>query len=262
MDGGRKRGVWCEIVPWSPGLRQVLTGARGPRRATQIRAKSEGCSDGLAAVCVIARLNRMVAPAIRLFPDDPHLGLVGARFPVELRTHGFDPEQPSTWPDVPGRLEYFGGRLLYMPPCADTQQDVAMDVAFVLRSWSEQHAEFVVGGNEAGMKLGNDIRAADVAVWRASDVHPRRGRVRTGPPVLAVEVSGEDEDEATLRIKARWYIDHGVSVVWLVFPDSREVLVLTESTETRHGLGDRLPEHEDLLGLAPAVDRFFVQLGR
>jgi Uma2 family endonuclease len=132
----------------------------------------------------------MVAPAIQLFSDDHQIGLVGVRFPVELRAEGFAPEQPSTWPNLEGRLEFVGGRLLYMPPCADYQQDVAMDVAFVLRSWSEAHPEFVVGGNEAGMKLGGDVRAADVAVWRASAVTPRSGRVRTASPVLAVEVSG------------------------------------------------------------------------
>lgn len=50
-----------------------------------------------------------------------------------------------------------------MPPGADVQQEVAADVVLILRSWSEQHPEFVVGGNEAGMKLGGDIRAADAA---------------------------------------------------------------------------------------------------
>src|SRR6187455_504716 len=150
----------------------------------------------------------MVAPAIQLFSDDHHLGLVGVRFPVELRAERFTPEQPSTWPKLEGRLEFVGGRLLYMPPRADNQQDVAMDVAFVLRSWSETHPEFVVGGNEAGMKLGGDVRAADVAVWRAEMATPRSGRVRGVPPVLAVEVSGEDEAEQVLRDKARWYLQH------------------------------------------------------
>ena len=121
----------------------------------------------------------MVAPAIRLFPDDPLIGLVGVRFPVELRAEGVVPDQPLTWPAIEGRLEYVGGRLLYLPPCADFQQDVAMDVAFVLRSWSELQAGFVVGGNEAGMKLGGDVRAADVAVWRAADARARSGRVRS-----------------------------------------------------------------------------------
>lgn len=204
----------------------------------------------------------MVAPAIQLFSDDHHIGLVGVRFPVELRAEGFTPEQPSTWPKLEGRLEFVEGRLLYVPPCADNQQDVAMDVAFVLRSWSETHPEFVVGGNEAGMKLGGDVRAADIAVWRADAARPRSGRVRMVPPVLAVEVSGEDESEQVLRAKAHWYLRHGVSLVWLVFPEPREVLVLSAVGEARLGVGQTLPPDEQLPGLEPAVAQLFAQLDR
>jgi Uma2 family endonuclease len=208
------------------------------------------------------RFDEMVAPAIRLFPDDPHLGLVGVRFPVELRAEGVDPARPSTWPAIDGRLEYVGGRLLYMPPCADYQQDVAMDVAYLLRSWSEQRPEFVIGGNEAGMKLGGDVRAADAAVWRASDAGNRTGRVRSVPPVLAVEVAGEDEEERVLEQKARWYLGHGVALVWIVLPEARQVIVMNADGTERFGRGGRLPATPLLPGLEPEVDRFFAQLDR
>ena len=209
-----------------------------------------------------ATVSFVAAPAIRLFSDDPRIGLVGVRFPVELRAEGLDASRPSTWPAIDGRLEYVGGRLLYMPPCADIQQDVAMDVAFALRSWSESRPGFVVGGNEAGMKLGGDVRAADAAVWRAADLGPRTGHVRTVPPILAVEVAGEDEEERVLRDKARWYLNHGVSTVWLVLPDTREVIVIRLDGETRHAALDRLPVDAQLPGLEPDVAQLFVQLDR
>ena len=204
----------------------------------------------------------MAAPAIQILPDDPRIGLIGVRFPVQLRTEGLDVSQPSTWPLLEGRLEYVGGRLLYMPPCADYQKDVAVDVAYLLRSWSDQRPEFIVGGNEAGMKLGQDLRAADVAVWRAVDAGTRRGRVRTAAPVLAVEIAGEDEEERVLRDKARWYLEHGVVVVWLVLPASREVVALTSSGEARFARTDRVAAHPLLPGLEPEVTQFFVQLDR
>lgn len=204
----------------------------------------------------------MVAPAIRIFPDDPRIGLVGVRFPVELDAEGIDPCDVSTWPKIDGRLEYVAGRLLYMPPCTDYQQDVAMDVAYVLRSWSEQHPEFIVGGNEAGIKLGGDIRAADVAVWRSADAGARSGRVRAVPPVLVVEVSGEDEDERVLKEKARWYLERGVTLVWLVMPQTREVIVVSSGSEARYAREDRLRASDVLPGLEPEVSRFFTQLDR
>ncbi len=106
------------------------------------------------------------------------------RFPVELRRpQGFDAEDPATWPAVSGRLEVVGGRLYYMPPCADYQQDVVSDVTFLLRAWSEAYPAFVVGSNEAGMILGGEARGADAAVWRREAAEPRSGRFRRSPPV-------------------------------------------------------------------------------
>lgn len=204
----------------------------------------------------------MVAPAIKVFADAPHLGLVGVRFPVELRADGVVRSDPTSWPTIDGRLEYVGGRLLYMPPCADIQQDVAMDVAYILRSWSEECPGFIVGGNEAGMKLGDDVRAADVAVWRASDAGERRGRLRTAPPLLAVEIAGEDEEERVLKEKALWYLQHGVAMVWLVLPETREVVVVNTDGTQRFGTGARLPATALLPGLQPDVARFFAQLDR
>jgi Uma2 family endonuclease len=205
----------------------------------------------------------MAEPAIRLLDDDAvMLRRTGVRFPIELRPLGTVIDEPSTWPVAEGRLELVEGRLLYMPPCADIQQDVAVDVVHVLRDWSEAHPDYVVGGNEAGMKLGADIRAADAAVWRRASVGPSVGRLRHVAPTLAVEVAGQDEDEAVLREKASWYLRAGVAVVWLVLPESREVAVLRSAGEVRYQRGQRLAQMEELPGLTPEVARFFAQLDR
>ena len=185
------------------------------------------------------------------------------RFPVELRLPpGFDASVPATWPRVDGHLEYVNGRLLFMPPSGDEQQDVAIDVALVLGGWSEQQTGFVVGGNEAGMLLGGEVRAADVAVWRRDQTAPRTGGYRRVAPILAVEIAGQEDDEASLREKAQWYLAHGVEAVWLVLPTTRDVVVLTTTGEWR-GSGDAaVPAPAALPGLAPTVDRFFAQLSR
>lgn len=204
----------------------------------------------------------MTAVAVQLFPDDDEIVLRGVRFPVELRPSGADPSDPASWPVVVGRIEYVGGKLLYMPLCDDTQSYVTTDVTFVLRSWSSEHPGFVVGGNEAGMKLRDDTRAADAAVWRRADVGLPSGRLQHVPPVLAVEVAGQDEEEPTLRTKAAWYLSHGVEVVWLVLPDTREVIVLTTLGEGRYAASasERIAPHDALPGLSPEVTRFFAQL--
>lgn len=173
---------------------------------------------------------------------------------------GFDPERPETWPRVEGQLEYVEGRLLWMPPSGDEQQDTCADVTTVLNLWRRDHPEFRVGGNEAGMRLGDDSRGADAAVWRAADLGDYHGGYRRVPPVLAVEVAGKWDTEEQLRDKARWYLDKGVEVVWLVFPRSRRVLLVTPEGERWAARGDQLEPHPSLPGLEPRVDELFAQV--
>lgn len=185
------------------------------------------------------------------------------RFPVELiPPDGFDEERMETWPKVVGRLECVNGRLLYMPPSGDRQQDTVADVVITLGAWVRSHPDFVLATNEAGMRLQGATRAADAAIWRRSDLGAYRGGLRRVPPLLAVEVAGEDENEEMLRKKAAWYCGVGVRLVWLVFPDSREVLVITGAGETRHGGGENIDSQPELPGLSPAVDELFEQLSR
>jgi len=127
--------------------------------------------------------------------------------------------------------------------------------------WLRQHPEFVGGTNEAGLLLDGDVRAPDVAVFRAPDVDQSSPGYARAAPVLAVEVTGEREDETALREKARWYLAKGSEVVWLVLAESAEVVVLTSAGERRCALDDVLPEHPALPGLAPKVRELFRPTG-
>lgn len=110
------------------------------------------------------------------------------------------------------------------------------------------------------MILGGEIRAADAAVWRRSDIEPRTGGYRRAAPILAVEVAGRDEDEARLHEKARWYLDRGVKWVWIVLPSSKEVVVIDPSGESRHSGTDTVPSSPELPGLELRLPRLFRQL--
>jgi Uma2 family endonuclease len=201
------------------------------------------------------------APKEDLHGECLHLPRAALRFPIEWRApEGFRPDEPSTWPRVDGRLEYVNGRIRYIPPCGGVQQHVASNVTWVLGNWWRQHSEFVLGSNEAGMIVNGTVRGADAAVWRRSEAGDPRGFRRTAP-VLAVEVAGQDESEDVLREKAAWYLEVGVSVVWLVLPESREVVAMQAGKESRHGEADALPEHPALPELRVQVADLFWQLG-
>lgn len=185
------------------------------------------------------------------------------RFPVEMiPPEGFDEERLETWPTIAGRLEFVEGRLLYMPPCGDEQQDTVTDVVITLGSWVRHHTEYVLGTNEAGMRLSGATRAADAAIWKRSDLGAYSGGLRKVPPVLAVEVAGDatSDTEAALRDKAHWYLSVGVRVVWIVLPQTRSLLVMTGGDVKRLDRDDTVPALDELPGLAPQVAELFVQL--
>ncbi|MCI0570198.1 MAG: Uma2 family endonuclease [Myxococcaceae bacterium] len=183
------------------------------------------------------------------------------RFPVELvPPRGFRPHRLETWPRMDGRMEWVGGRLLYMPPTGESQAGTVSDVNLVVGLWGRKHPEVFVGTNEPGMLLGEDVRAADVAVWKRSDTRGGGHQLLRRPPILAVEVAGRDESEAALTAKARWYLRNGVQVVWLVLPDSQEVVVMRPRRSSRHRVGEVVPAHPALPGLTPAVAEFFRQM--
>ena len=76
--------------------------------------------------------------------------------------------------------------------------------------------------------------------------------------VLAIDVAGRDDNRRHLDDKARWYLDVGVALVWLVYPESREVAVVTAAGTTYFRPGDTLPPHPAIPDLTPAVHDFFV----
>ncbi|MBX3197913.1 MAG: Uma2 family endonuclease [Labilithrix sp.] len=156
-----------------------------------------------------------------------------------------------------GRLEYIEGRLEYRPPCGEIQQRTVVEVVTELNLWRRTRSGFAVGSNEAGMLLGGEVRAADAAVWRASS--PTSGYARV-PPILAVEVSGADEDVPALLEKARWYLGHGVLLTWIVDPQAHVVHVVSDDGVRVIGETERLSEHPALPGLSVPVANRFRQL--
>ena len=207
-------------------------------------------------------MERATISSMAFEADPPTIPVpASVRFPIELeRPSGFDPEDCATWPSVDGRLEYVEGRLLYLPPCSLAQAAASFSAATTIARWLDERPEFVAGTLEVGMKLGDDTRGADAAVWRRTALGTISGHVARVPPILAVEVEGRDEREPALRAKAEWYLSHGTEVVWIVLWSTREVVVVRPDADSRHGVEDRLPPHPSLPGLEPEVERFFRQL--
>jgi Uma2 family endonuclease len=173
---------------------------------------------------------------------------------------GFEPTRLGSWPELAGRLEYVGGKLRFMPPCGDLQQKTAADVVTELGLWARHHGSFVVGGNEAGMLLGGEVRAADAAIFARQAMGPDTGGLPRVAPILAVEMAGRDEELEQLATKARWYLQHGVEVVWLLDPATRSARVIIAAGTVEVDGNDAMPAHPSLPGLAPRLADLFRQV--
>ena len=123
------------------------------------------------------------------------------RFPVEMVPPArFDANKLETWPKVAGSLEYVDGRLLFMPPGGDFQQDTVTDVVITLGAWVRRHPDFVLGTNEAGMRLGEATRVlvissndeARVSGDERIQAHPGLPELSPKTGELFVQVSSRD----------------------------------------------------------------------
>jgi Uma2 family endonuclease len=86
-----------------------------------------------------------------------------------------------------------------------------------------------VFGAETGFLMEQDppqMRAADVAfVPKARLKEMRADQWMPFPPALAVEVVSEYDKARDIRKKARAYMDNGTRLLWIIYPDTREVEV-------------------------------------
>src|SRR5437660_11271845 len=118
-------------------------------------ARFAGTSLAWAVLVLPPRTHRASIPHM---PAEPYSETIpvpaSVRFPVELEPpEGFRPEEPASWPRIDGRLEWVGGRLLYMPPCGWIQQGVSVRVVCILHRLHDDHSECLVGGNDVGRLL-------------------------------------------------------------------------------------------------------------
>lgn len=75
------------------------------------------------------------------------------------------------------------------------------------------------------------------------------------PPLIG-EIASPDDSAEELFAKAQDYLESGCQEVWLVFPESRRVLVLTQNQMLGFNVGDLVRTQLVLQGFSVAVDEF------
>jgi Uma2 family endonuclease len=170
-------------------------------------------------------------------------------------------------PDDGWLYELVEGRVLRMPPPGPNHGRYESRIDRRLGAYVEEHhlGETYVGKSDwdltrRGERKGT-VLASDLAVVRAERLPlppPRRGK--SYPPLapdLVVEIASPTQSRADLGDKARLWLERGVRMVWVVWPERGEIDVWSSATrEPRTLAGD------DALDAGEVIPGFRIPLGQ
>jgi Uma2 family endonuclease len=129
------------------------------------------------------------------------------------------------------RRELVAGELHEMAPAGGDRGYAALEAAFRLRAFIEQHPE--VGGAlfaaETGFRLARNpdtVRAPDVAyVAEERRAHARVPGFPGIAPDLVVEVVSPGDTASEIQRKVEQWLQAGVRLVWVLYPTTRSAMV-------------------------------------
>lgn len=129
-------------------------------------------------------------------------------------------------------------------------------------SWKTYLNESGQGGDvtvELPCRTLRQGRRPDVAYLTAEllEEFGEAGALPQSPPLIA-EIASPTDLAEELFAKAQEYLESGCQEVWLVFPESRRILILTENQILGFSLGNVVSTQLVLKGFSVAVDELLV----
>jgi len=162
-------------------------------------------------------------------------------------------EEFAALPDDGMRHELNEGELIVMPPPKPRHGNCQARLTAALVEFATSQD---VGSvfTESGYRLTpHTVRGPDVSFVRASRLQDP-DEYFDGAPDLAVEIVSPGDDASDLREKIKQYLDAGTSVVWVVYPRSRQIEIHTPDKTIRSlGMEDTLAAPELLPGFQLSV---------
>jgi Uma2 family endonuclease len=161
-------------------------------------------------------------------------------------------------PDDGWLYELVEGRVVRVPPPGPDHGRISWVIARPLGTYVEAHGLGEIYVGETGWDLTrrgertDTVLASDVAVVRSARLPlppPRRGKTyRPIAPDLVVEIASPSQYRPDLTDKAQRCLDRGVSLVWVIWPDHRELDIWTPgATEPRTLQGDDTLDGGDIV---------------
>jgi Uma2 family endonuclease len=187
---------------------------------------------------------------------------MGDAMPSATVSQRYTPEDLLAMPDG-HRFELVEGQLVERNMGAESSW-IAQQVNRSLGNYAATSQAGLVFGTDCGYQIfrddANKVRFPDgsfIRSGRLPDDVPPRGHVRIVPD-LVIEVVSPNDLAWEVDGKVVEYLQAGVPVVWVFFPETRSVSVYRANGESaRLGVGDTLSDPEVLPGFACPVAEVF-----
>ncbi len=164
------------------------------------------------------------------------------------------------WAEYEGqRFELVEGVPKAMSPTGQQHDIVCMNVSYDLFRHVKEHSLGVVTSAESGFYLKPGLlRAPDVGFVSKERYKGVTQKYTPYPPDLAVEVVSPGDSAADIHRKVTDYLEAGTRLVWVVYPDSRQVTVHRPGgTAQILGEADALGGEDVVQGLKVPVSALF-----
>ena len=139
-------------------------------------------------------------------------------------------EELLTLPEDGHRYELLEGELVKMAPAGVKHGRIAMRIGALLEEYARRNNLGRVYAAETGFRIRTDpdtVRAADVSFVARERIPPDGepdGYWELAPD-LVVEVVSPYDSASYLQAKIKDWLDAGVKMVWVVYPETRSVTV-------------------------------------
>ncbi len=164
-------------------------------------------------------------------------------------------------PEDGSRYELLQGELIQMTPAGGRHGETTLAVGTLLRTFVKDKRLGRVVSNDTGVFTEKDpdtVLAPDLAYWSRQRLPEMPERFVEVPPDLAVEVVSPGDSQSYVHRNVLHYLDHGVSLVWVVDPKTRTVTVYRSRRDVCIlGEGEEIGGGDVLPGFSCGVGEFF-----
>src|SRR5258708_24168248 len=166
---------------------------------------------------------------------------------------------PEEYDEIGNRIkdELIGGEIVRMPPPSSRHDRIKNGInrLLILFLYNNPHLSLDSLVEIAAEVSTHDALVPDVSLFQRNRLN-EEGRIQRGAPDIAIEVVSPRDTAAHLKRKVDAYLQAGSTAVWVVFPDSRSVMVHTFDS-VRELKGNQQIEDPLLPRFSTSVSTFF-----